>query len=638
MELTRDDHSLRPNGPPSGWQMRRLGNHVVFLRNGTNSRAELMAEGTVKYLHYGDIHASASAMLSPGNLPALPEAKAKNLHRLQDGDLVLVDASEDLTGVSKSIELRNVGETEVVAGLHTIAASSTKAYWPMDSSGYLQFCPPFVDQLRRLAAGTKVYATHRKHVSSVEMYLPDVDEQTTIATALSFVDALLEGVDRLIAKKLDLKQAAIQQLLTGESRLEGFKDEWTLTRLGDHVRFLSHGTNSRAELRPDGPVKYLHYGDIHASTLAMLEPASLPSLPEEKAKGLDRLRDGDLVFADASEDLAGVSKSVEIYGEGSTELVAGLHTITARFDNDVLADGFKAYLQFCPVFASQLRRLAAGTKVYATNRSHIASVEMRLPSIDEQSAIAAVFYDMDTEIAGLKKRRAKTAALKQAMMQELLTGKTRLVEPQASEEQTDAASGNAKGHNWAINEAVVITTLVKHFGGEDYPLGRKRYTKLSYLLHRHVEREADGYLKKAAGPYNPQTKYGGPEKIAQQNGYITQHKGPMGHSGFIAADNIAQAEGYFEKWYGPEVIQWLEQFRYKKNDDLEVLATVDMAALELRASGKTVDVAAVKDVITSHPEWEAKLDRAAFSDANIAEAIIQSDALLGSEIAGGSHA
>ncbi len=470
------------------------------------------------------------------------------------------------------------------------------------------------------------------------MYLPDVDEQTTIATALSFVDALLEGVDRLIAKKLDLKQAAIQQLLTGESRLEGFKDEWTLTRLGDHVRFLSHGTNSRAELRPDGPVKYLHYGDIHASTLAMLEPASLPSLPEEKAKGLDRLRDGDLVFADASEDLAGVSKSVEIYGEGSTELVAGLHTITARFDNDVLADGFKAYLQFCPVFASQLRRLAAGTKVYATNRSHIASVEMRLPSIDEQSAIAAVFYDMDTEIAGLKKRRAKTAALKQAMMQELLTGKTRLVEPQASEEQTDAASGNAKGHNWAINEAVVITTLVKHFGGEDYPLGRKRYTKLSYLLHRHVEREADGYLKKAAGPYNPQTKYGGPEKIAQQNGYITQHKGPMGHSGFIAADNIAQAEGYFEKWYGPEVIQWLEQFRYKKNDDLEVLATVDMAALELRASGKTVDVAAVKDVITSHPEWEAKLDRAAFSDANIAEAIIQSDALLGSEIAGGSHA
>ena len=504
---------------------------------------------------------------------------------------------------------------------------------------YILMSRIFTDFLNKLAAGSTISHLYQKDFVGFEFSAPPTNkEQSAIVEVLSDMDALLEGLDRLIAKKRDLKQAAMQQLLTGDTRLEGFDDEWTFRRLGDHVTFLSHGTNSRAELRLDGPVKYLHYGDIHACTLAMLEPSSLPSLPEEKAKGLDRLRDGDLVFADASEDLTGVSKSVEICGVGSTELVAGLHTIAARFDNDVLADGFKAYLQFCPVFASQLRRLAAGTKVYATNRSHIASVEMRLPSIDEQSAIAAVFHDMDTEIAALEQRRAKTADLKQAMMQELLTGKTRLVEPQASDEQTDAASGNAKGHNWPINEAVVIATLVKHFGGEDYPLGRKRYTKLSYLLHRHVEREADGYLKKAAGPYNPQTKYGGPEKIAKQNGYITQHKGPKGHSGFIAADNIAQAEGYFEKWYGPEVIQWLEQFRYKKNDDLEVLATVDMAALELRASGKSVTVAAVKDVITSHPEWEAKLDRAAFSDANIAEAIKQSDALLGAEIAGGSHA
>ena len=475
-------------------------------------------------------------------------------------------------------------------------------------------------------------------IRSITVPFPEIVEQCAIAEVLSDVDGLLIALEMLIAKKRAIMQATMQQLLTGDTRLEGFDDKWTFRRLGDHVTFLSHGTNSRAELRLDGPVKSLHYGDIHACALAMLEPSFLPSLPEEKAKGLDRLRDGDLVFADASEDLTGVSKSVEICRVGSIELVAGLHTIAARFDNDVLADGFKAYLQFCPVFASQLRRLAAGTKVYATNRSHIASVEMRLPSIDEQRAIAAVFHDIDAEIAALEQRRAKIADLKQAIMQELLTGKTRLVEPQASDEQTDVASGNAKGHNWAINEAVVIAMLVKYFGGEDYPLGRKRYTKLSYLLHRHVEREADGYLKKAAGPYNPQTKYGGPEKIAKQNGYITQHKGPKGHSGFVAADNIAQAESYFEKWYGPEVIQWLEQFRYKKNDDLEVLATVDMAALELLTSGKSVTVAAVKDVITGHPEWEAKLDRAAFSNANIAEAIKQSDALLGAEIAGDSHA
>ena len=297
--------------------------------------------------------------------------------------------------------------------------------------GFLFYSLVHKNILPFLASGTRAKLNKSEMKRLVVPAPPTEAEQSAIGNALSEVDALLEGLDRLIAKKRDLKQAAMQQLLTGETRLAGFDGEWTPTRLGDHVTFLSHGTNSRAELRPDGSVKYLHYGDIHASTLARLEPASLPSLPEEKAKGLDRLRDGDLVFADASEDLTGVSKSVEIHGVEDTELVAGLHTIAARFDKGILADGFKAYLQFCPVFSSQLRRLAAGTKVYATNRSHIASVEMRLPGTDEQDAIAAVFRDMDAEIDALVQRRAKATDLKQAIMRELLTGKTRLVTPEA---------------------------------------------------------------------------------------------------------------------------------------------------------------------------------------------------------------
>jgi type I restriction enzyme S subunit len=153
----------------------------------------------------------------------------------------------------------------------------------------------------------------------------------------------------------------------------------------------------------------------------------MPSLPANRARSLDRLRDGDLVFVDASEDIDGVGKSLEITGVADMEVVAGLHTIAARFEKSALADGFKAYLQFFPEFRNHLRRLAAGTKVYATSRSHIASVEMPVPSTEEQSAIAAVLSDMDAELAALEARRDKTRALKQAMMQELLTGRIRLV-------------------------------------------------------------------------------------------------------------------------------------------------------------------------------------------------------------------
>jgi len=256
---------------------------------------------------------------------------------------------------------------------------------------------------------------------------PTKDEQTAIAEALSDADELIDSLDKLIAKKRNLKQAAMQQLLTGKTRLSGFTGEWEEKTLGDHVEFLRNGTNSRAELTIDDPVKYLHYGDIHACNNVRLCPDDLPSLSSSKAKTLDRLCDGDLIFADASEDLDGVGKSVEITGVLDTECVSGLHTIAARFDKDVLADGFKGYLQFCPEFISQLRRLAAGTKVYATNRSHIAGIEMHLPDTTEQTAIAEVLSDMDSDIEALEERRDKAQLLKQGMMQQLLTGRIRLV-------------------------------------------------------------------------------------------------------------------------------------------------------------------------------------------------------------------
>ncbi|MGK8439648.1 restriction endonuclease subunit S [Ectopseudomonas hydrolytica] len=294
---------------------------------------------------------------------------------------------------------------------------------------YLLLSRLYLDNIKDQATGSTVRHTSNKNIYNVQLAWPKTLEQRAIATALSDMDTLLDGLDGLITKKRAIKQATMQQLLTGQTRLPGFSGEWEVKRLGEHLSFLKNGVNSRAELSYSEGIRYLHYGDIHGCSRVMLNPASveMPRLPRDKASRLDRLQDGDLIYADASEDIDGIGKSVEVQNVSGVELVAGLHTIAIRFDKRVLADGFKAYIQFIPEFRAHLRQLASGTKVYATNRAHIASAELRLPGVDEQRAISALLTDMDTEITALETRRTKTRALKQAMMQELLTGRTRLV-------------------------------------------------------------------------------------------------------------------------------------------------------------------------------------------------------------------
>lgn len=292
-----------------------------------------------------------------------------------------------------------------------------------------------------LMAGSIHNTIYMPSFERLKIVVPPVHEQRAIAEALSDVDAAIGALSRLIAKKRDLRTGAMQRLLTGQTRLPGFTAPWKVKRLGDHVSFLRNGVQSRAQLTLNDPVRYLHYGDIHvaASMRLDLRDAVMPRIPTAAAARLSRVDDGDVVFVDASEDLVGVGKSVEIVGAKGIEAVAGQHTIAARFDKEVLADGFKGYLQFVPAFITHLRRLAAGTKVYATNRKHIASAEIALPEPDEQTAIARVLSDMNAEIAAFEARLAKIRALKQAMMQALLTGRVRLPVATGTEPELEAA-------------------------------------------------------------------------------------------------------------------------------------------------------------------------------------------------------
>jgi type I restriction enzyme S subunit len=262
--------------------------------------------------------------------------------------------------------------------------------------------------------------------------LPALPEQRAIAAALSDVDGLLGALDRLIAKKRDLKQAAMQQLLTGQTRLPGFKGEWVVKTLGELFNFGGGYSASRDQLSTEGHC-YLHYGDIHGTSKTCIDADAdfqdIPKLdiPLKRVSSASLLADGDVVFVDASEDDAGTSKHVVVVNKSRKPFISGLHTIVAKSKTDELAHEYRHYCFQTPAIRQQFLFYAVGTKVSGISKSNIPKLTLTFPPLPEQTAIATVLSDMDLELAALEQRRDKTRALKQGMMQELLTGRTRLV-------------------------------------------------------------------------------------------------------------------------------------------------------------------------------------------------------------------
>jgi len=178
-------------------------------------------------------------------------------------------------------------------------------------------------------------------------------------------------------------------------------------------------------------------------------------------------------------------------------------------------------------------------------------------------------------------------------------------------------------------EAVVIAQITRLIATPQYPLGHLRQNKLVYFAHRKAEEDvSDHFLKKAAGPYSPWATYKGPETIDQRNGYV--RKTIVGSLvGFVVGENIDKIDRYLSRYPVCAAVDWVvSQFKYKKKEELELLATVDFAALDLANQRLPISVADVKRIIATNKEWKAKLQREIFSDPNIARALAELRALF----------
>lgn len=267
------------------------------------------------------------------------------------------------------------------------------------------------------SSGTTAKGIQRKSFEKLKVVCPSLPEQHAIATALSDVDALLGALEQLIAKKRDLKQAAMQQLLTSQTRLPGFDGEWDLRRLGDIAR-IQRGASPRPIDSPvwfdeSSDIGWVRISDVTKSGMYLRETTQrLSQLGVKHSRPVAR---GSLIMSIC----ATVGRPIV------TEIDVCIHDGFVVFD-DLQADKLFIYYMLKWIEPDWSKHGQTGSQMNL-NTGLITGTEIALPSLPEQAAIAVVLSDMDAELVALEQRLAKTRALKQGMMQELLTGRTRLV-------------------------------------------------------------------------------------------------------------------------------------------------------------------------------------------------------------------
>ena len=261
--------------------------------------------------------------------------------------------------------------------------------------------------------------------------LPSIPEQRAIATALSDIDTLLSGLDRLIAKKRDLKQAAMQQLLTGQTRLPGFEDEWEVKTLGDlGLTFGGLTGKSKADFG-EGQSYYVTF--MNVMTNVVIDCSTFERVKVSSMESQNKVMKGDLLFNGSSETPEEVAMCAVLLAD-VPNLFLNSFCFGFRFYDGAEADGlFLAYYLRSKEGRELMKSLAQGSTRYNMSKTALLKSSFRLPTAPEQTAIATVLSDMDAELAALEARREKTRLLKQGMMQELLTGKTRLITPEPAD-------------------------------------------------------------------------------------------------------------------------------------------------------------------------------------------------------------
>ena len=415
--ITNDSSPVRPGYKwtkvgviPKDWEIQRLDDFCSVYSGGTPSTTRQdFYGGHIPWITSGDLN--ARRIIEVPNYLTQAGFDSSAAKMIKSGDLVIA-----LYGATAGVVA--IAEIEAAINQAVLAIKTNRC-----DSEYL---------FHHLASRkNQIVATYTQGgqpnlsgeiIRSLVIVIPPLAEQRAIAEVLLDVDRLLNALEALIAKKQVIKQATMQQLLTGKTRLPGFSGVWETKRLGEIAPIRNHKTLP-AYVNPDTLCVELDH--IEQGSGQLLEYA----IAQNSISSKYHFCAGDVLFGR-------LRPYLRKFWHADRDGICTTEIWPLMVSTDQIDSGFLyATVQSEPFIAAA--SISYGTHMPRADWNVMQNFEICLPAIREQRAIASVFSDMDAEIVALEQRRDKTRAIKEGMMQQLLTGRVRLSESRIGTDDAD---------------------------------------------------------------------------------------------------------------------------------------------------------------------------------------------------------